>query len=149
MPPTTRKNSPKAVANDEPDLLSGLQDDSPAPVPNDAEEVLDLLDGLSEDNGTPWLPDDDDDPSPDGIQGRVVHVGEISSDYGPEAVPLIELEAADGTVWSIRGYSTVLRNQISKADPKVGDFMAARWFGAKMGKSGREYQNYKVAVKRA
>jgi hypothetical protein len=144
--PNAKQATPKA---DEPDLLSGLKDDGPAVSAPDDEEVYDLLDGLSEDEGTPWIPDDDEDPSPEGIQGRVKFVGEVSSDYGPETCPLIELEAADGTIWSIRGYSTVLRNQITKADPKVGDFMAVRYFGMKVGKGGREYKNYKVAVKRA
>lgn len=144
------KKAAKAAAPkaDEPDLLSGLKDDGPAPVADD-DTVYDLLDGLSEDEGTPWIPDDEDDPSPEGIQGRVKFVGEINSDYGPEMCPIIELEAADGTVWSIRGYSTVLRNQITKADPKVGDFMAVRYFGMKTGRNSREYKNFKVAVKRA
>lgn len=144
----TGKAAPKA---DEPDLLSGLQDDGPAVSAPDDSESFDLLDGLSEDEGIPWIPDDEDDPSPEGIQGRVKFRGEVSSDYGPEMCPLVELEAADGTLWSIRGYSTVLRNQINKADPQVGDFMAARYFGVKTGKgkNAREYKNYKVAVKKA
>jgi hypothetical protein len=157
MPPTARKSTGAAARNagtatpkdDEPDLLSDLKDDGPAPSPVDDDEVLDLLDGLSEDEGTPWIPDDEDDPSPEGIQGRVKFVGEVASDYGPEMCPIIELEAADGVVWSIRGYSTVLRNQITKADPKVGDIMAVRYFGVKTGKNSREYKNYKVAVKHA
>lgn len=148
MPPAKKAAAKAAKAADEPDLLSGLKDDGPAVSAADDDEVFDLLDGLSEDEGTPWIPDDEDDPSPEGIQGRVTYVGEVASDYGPEMCPLITLEAADGTVWSVRGYSTVLRNQISKADPKVGDLMACRFFGVKQGKT-REYKNYKVAVKRA
>jgi hypothetical protein len=140
--------APKATDEAEPDLLAGLQDDGPATGPvQDDETVYDLLDGLSEDEGTPWIPDDDDDPSPEGIQGRVKYVGEIPSDYGPEACPLIELEAADGVIWSVRGYSTALRNQLVKADPKVGDFLAIRYFGTKTSKAGRDYKNYKVAVR--
>lgn len=157
MPPTARKAAPATNAKpgtpkeEEPDLLSDLKDDGPAPVSStpDDDEVYDLLDGLSEDQGTPWIPDDEDEPSPEGIQGRVKYVGEVASDFGPETAPLIELEAADGTVWSIRGYATVLRNQITKADPKVGDIMAVRYFGMKAGKGGRDYKNFKVAVKHA
>lgn len=143
-----KKAAPQA--NAEPDLLAGLQDDGPAAPVNDDDTVYDLLDGLSEDEGTPWIPDDDDNPSPEGVQGRVKYRGEIGSDYGTDPIPLVELESADGTVWSIRGYSTALRNQIIKADPQVGDFMAARFFGVKTGKkSGRDYKNYKVAIKHA
>lgn len=132
----------------EPDLLADLVDDGPAPAANDTDEVYDLLDGLSEDAGTPWVPDADTDPGPEGIQGRVRFVGEIGSDYGPETCPLIEIEDKDGTLWSVRGYSTVLRNQITKADPRVGDLMAVRYFGTKTGKTGRDYKNYKAVVKR-
>lgn len=146
MPPAKKAVAPKG---DEPDLLSDLKDDGPAVPVDDSELVCDLLDGLSEDEGTPWIPDDADDPSPEGIQGRVKYRGEIGSDYGPELIPIIELESADGTVWSVRGYSTVLRNQISKADPQVGDIMACRFFGTKASKAGRDYKNYKVAVKHA
>lgn len=145
--PATNKAAPKA-AESEPDLLSGLADDGPAPTISDDDESFDLLDGLNEDEGTPWIPDDEDNPSPEGIQGRVKYVGEIGSDYGPEMVPIIELEAADGTLWSVRGYSTVLRNQINKAAPAVGDFLAIRFFGEKNSKSGRAYKNYKVAIRK-
>ncbi len=143
MPPKTK------AKNDEPDLLADLKDDGPAPSTQDDDESFDLLDGLSEDEGTPWIPDDEDDPSPEGIQGKVTYRGEIPSDYGPENIPIIEIESADGTKWSIRGYSTVLRNQITKADPQVGDLMAVRFFGTKASKAGRDYKNFKVAVKKA
>lgn len=150
MPPAKKAAAAKRPVDDEPDLLSDLKDDGPpAASTGDDDEVFDLLDGLSEDEGTPWIPDDDDDPSPEGIQGRVKFVGEVSSDYGPETCPLIELDDGNGTVWSIRGYSTVLRNQITKADPRVGDIMAVRYFGVKTGKGGKDYKNFKVAVKHA
>lgn len=129
--------------------MAGLEDDAPAAKVEDPEEVVDLLDGLSEDNGTPWVPADEDDPSPDGIQGRVTFRGVIPSDYGPEECPIVELEASDGTVWSVRGYSTALRNQIEKADPQIGDLMACKYFGLKQSRAGKDYHNYKVVVKRA
>jgi len=133
---------------DEPDLLADLEDDAPTTVVDD-DAVVDLLDGLSEDSGTPWVPDDEDDPSPAGIQGTVTYVGTVPSDYGPEECPLVELEAPDGTTWSVRGYSTVLRNQLNKADPAVGDTIALKYFGVKEGKGGREYKNFKVAIRHA
>ncbi len=142
MPATKKKD-------DEPDLLSGLSDDAPATTAVDDGESYDLLDGLSEDEGTPWIPTDDDDPSPSGVQGKVTFRGELASDYGPDPIPLVEIESADGMKWSIRGYSTVLRNQINKTDPQVGDFFAVRHFGSKTSKSGRDYENYKAAVKKA
>ncbi len=149
MPPRARSTAAKkTTAAAEPDLLADLQDDTPAAPSALDDESFDLLDGLTEDNGTPWIPDDDDDPSPAGIQGTVTFVGTVPSDYGPEECPIVEIEAADGTSWSIRGYSTALRNQINKADPQVGDLLAAKYFGVKESKGGREYKNYKVVVRR-
>lgn len=143
--PAPKKNAsaPSASKAEEPDLLSGLQDEGPAQAADDT-EVFDLLDGLTEDEGTPWKPQDEDEPSPEGIQGRVKYVGVVPSDYGPEECPHWLLEAADGTVWSVRGYSTVLRNQMNKANPKIGDLAACRYFGPKTGRAGREYANYKA-----
>lgn len=138
---TARRTTKKAV--EEPDLLAGL--DEPA-APD--EDDLDLLAGITEDNGTAWMPWDDED-QPVGIQGRVTYVGEVDSDYGDGKVPLLEIEDKAGDLWSIRGYSTALRSQISKIDPQVGDLFAVKYLGEKAGrKSGKDYHNFK-AVKRA
>lgn len=130
------------------DLLSDLRDeDSPTTQPADLQE-FDLLSGLSEDEGTAWIPNDDEDPSPAGIEGRVLYRYAIASDYGPEEIPVVTLKDKTGTVWSIRGYATALRNQINKADPQPGDWMAALFRGAKKSGKGREYLDYGVRVKR-
>lgn len=140
------KSRKPAQVDEEPDLLAGLED---APEVKDEEESEDLLDGISEDNGVAWMPWEEDD-QPKGIQGRVTYIGTVESDYGDNDVPLIELEDKAGDLWSIRGYSTALQSQIKKTDPQVGDLFAIKYLGeVKARKSGKEYHNFKAAVRRA
>jgi hypothetical protein len=148
----TRK-APEPEVEEEPDLLGGL--DEPEAAAEEEDDDLDLLDGITEDNGTAWMPWDDED-QPVGIQGKVTYIGEVDSDYSDDMVPLIELEAKDGTLWSIRGYAQVLANQIKKNQPEVGDFFAVKYLGEKPGKRVDKktkepvnYKNFKAAVKHA
>lgn len=143
--PARARKAPAAKAVEpEVDLLAGMED---ASAPHATDDPLDLLADISEDNGVAWIPSDEDADCPDGIQGRLVYRGSVESDYGND-VPMLEIEQADGEVWSVRAYHTVLRNQIEKADPAVGDTVAIKYFGLKSGK-GDDYHNYKVVVRRA
>lgn len=139
---TAAARKPK-VEETAPDLLAGMEEADPV-----SEEELDLLDGLTESNGTSWMPWEEDD-QPIGVQGIVKFLGTIGSDYGDEDVPLMEVQDAKDAdlLWSIRGYSTVLRNQITKADPQVGDFFAVKYLGEITGKKGKPYHNFKAAVR--
>lgn len=146
-PPSTprgRASTPKPVVEEEEDLLAGLEGDAAATTQTDDDEELDLLDDISEDAGVAWVPATDGD-QPDGIQGRVVNRTVIYADdaYGGGEVPLLEIEEKGGEVWSVRGYHTVLRNQIEKNDPEVGDLVAIKYFGPKTPRSGgKDYENY-------
>lgn len=153
---TATKPAPKAatkpktpvVVDDEEDLLSGLGD-APAAT-QDEDEELDLLDAITEDQGDAWMPADDDE-QPKGIQGKVISVSSVETDqkYGGGSVPLIEIQEKDGHVWSVRGYHLVLRNQLEKADPQVGDTIAIKYLGEKENKKkDNSYQNYGVACPR-
>lgn len=90
----------------------------------------------------------DDDEIPDGIQGHILSVSTVATDqkYGGGDVPYLEIEEKDGHIWSVRGYHTVLRNQIEKHDPQVGDLVALKYLGEKDNKKGdNTYQNYGMA----
>jgi hypothetical protein len=144
---TAKKVAP--IIEDEPDLLADMGGEE---MTEDNDESFDLLDSLHEDSGTAWMPADDDD-QPKGIQGRVTYVTTIEADakYGGGDIPLIQVQdKSDPELeWSVRGYHTVLRNQIEKVDPQVGDFVAIRYFGEKENRKGdNTYHDYKVAVKR-
>jgi len=122
-------------------LLAGI---GGAEVEVDDDEEIDLLDGITEDSGDAWMPADDED-IPAGIQGHVLSLTYIETDqkYGGGEVPMLEIEESDGHVWSVRAYHTVLRNQIEKHDPEVGDLVAVKYLGEKDNKKGdNTYQNY-------
>lgn len=133
-----------AKAEATPNLLAGL-DEPDAPD----EEELSLLDGISEDSGVSWQPQNDDEQVT-GIQGTILYVSSISSDYGEEDLPYLEVQDVNDPelIWSIRGYATVLRNQIKKTNPQVGDFWACKYLGQVPSKKagGKPYYNFKAAV---
>jgi hypothetical protein len=144
---TTKARKPAAKAvEEEPDLLAGLG------TPDEPDEDdLDLLAGISEENGTAWMPWDDDD-QPVGIQGKVTHVSTVRTDpkYGEaEDVPYLEIQDSKDadTIWSIRGYGFVVRNQIERTDPQVGDTFAIKYLGETDSRNGNTYHNVKAAVR--
>jgi hypothetical protein len=141
----SRAAKPKP-AEEEPDLLSGLD----APDEPD-EDDLDLLDGITEDSGTAWMPWDDDD-QPVGIQGKVIHRSTVMTDakYGAvEEVPYLEIQDSKDAdqIWSIRGYGFVVRNQIERTNPQVGDTFAIKYLGETDSRGGNTYHNVKAAVR--
>jgi len=146
------KKAAPAVEVEEDDLLAGLGGDEPAAADELDDEALDLLDGLTEDQGVAWIPADDED-QPRGIQGTVITRDEIATDFkSPDnpsgMVPFLEIQekGADGQIWSVRGYHTVLRNQINKHDPQKGDFVAIKYLGVKENRKGSSsYENYVMA----
>jgi hypothetical protein len=138
---------------EEPDLLAEMEDETAAES-NDDDEDFDLLDDLTEDNGTAWYPWDQDD-QPDGIQGIVKYRSTIPQDLQyvpkgqePEQLPYLEIQDKDDPdmLWAVRGYATVLRSQIERGEPEVGDFIAIKYFGEREGKVN-DYKNFKVVVR--
>lgn len=131
-----------------PDLLAGLQEE-PAQVTG----PTDLLSQITEDDGLAWMPWQDKD-QPDGIQGVITAIASIATDskFGAvRNVPLISLRSEDDTVWTVRGYGTVVENQLNGLlanGLEVGDHFAIRYFGEKTGKGAMPYHNVKaVSVK--
>jgi hypothetical protein len=132
------------------DLLADINNEV-APVDDD--EDFDLLSDLSGSDAVAWMPWDEDD-QPTGIQGRVTHIGTVTQDakYGGDDVPYVEIEAKDGTIWGIRGYATVLKNQMQREIDKglaTGDLFAVAYLGVKENrKKDNEYKNFKVLSKK-
>lgn len=145
-PAATTKKAVAPVEEEEPDLLADIGGGA---VAVDDEE-LDLLDEITEDQGDAWMPADDDE-MPEGIQGKVINVSTVETDqkYGGGSVPLLEIQEKDGHIWSVRGYHTVLRNQIEKNNPQVGDTIAIKYLGTKENKKGdNSYENYGIKCPR-
>lgn len=139
-------------ADDDVDLLADMTDNSSASAADD--ESFDLLSDMTEDGGTPWYPWDDDS-QPDGIQGTVKYVGTVEREakFGGGEAPYIEVQdkADPDTVWAVRGYATVLANQLNRAldsGLKVGDMIAIKYFGEKQNRKGdNTYKNFKVVTR--
>lgn len=123
------------------DLLENLTDDNKT-------ATVDLLADLDEGGAPAWVAKE----AGDGVQGTVVSIGSVKSNYKDENgnfpdCPVITLRKADNSEVRVTAYQSILRKEINEAGVQVGDLFAAKYFGKKVGKSGSEYHHYKVAVR--
>lgn len=154
--PATASRRAKAAApvEEEVDLLAGLSDET-STVDDADDESFDLLSDITEDGGTPWYPWDADD-QPDGIQGRIQYIGTVDREerFGGGEAPYLEIQDKNDAdlIWAVRGYATVLANQLNKAIDQglsVGDMIGIMYFGEKENRKGdNSYKNFKVVVKK-
>lgn len=150
----SRATKKEEVVEEEPDLLAAMNDTSTKSTVEDDED-FDLLSDLTEEEGESWMPWDDED-QPDGIQGKVVSIGEVEREarFGGGAAVFIQVQDRSDPelVWNVRGYATVLSNQLEREIEKglsVGDTIAIKYFGEKENKKGdNTYKNFAVASKR-
>lgn len=153
----TSTNSKSAAANplDEAEALLG--NDGAASNEDDFASADDLLDEVEEDDSEGWVPKEKNQ----GIAGVVVKVGETRSDFAKDGedpmVPTVTLECKDPenpnkTIkWRVIGYGSVLKRELTDANPQVGDIMAVKYFGEKPIKTGKfagkPYKHYGVVVR--
>lgn len=145
-----RQAAKNAASHDDVDLLAGMNDSSSST----AEESFDLLSEMTEDGGTPWYPWDDD-TQPDGIQGTVKYLGTVEREqkFGGGEAPYVEIQDKSNPeqIWAVRGYATVLANQLNRAIDgglAVGDLIAIKYFGEKENRKGdNTYKNFKVVTR--
>lgn len=141
------KSAARRGADDDVDLLADMNDTSSASTKDN--ESFDLLSDMTEDGGTPWYPWDADD-QPEGIQGTVKYIGTVEREakFGGGDAPYVEIQDKDGTVWAVRGYATVLANQLNRAIDtglKNGDLIAVKYMGEKQNRKGdNTYKNFLV-----
>ena len=144
--PAATKAKTSKVAEVEVDLLADM-DTEVSTVDDD--DDFDLLSDMSESDATAWVPWNEDD-QPNAIQGKVVHVGTVTADakYGGADVPYVEIEDSKDseTVWGIRGYSTVLGNQLQREIDnglRNGDILATVYKGETENRKGdNTYKNF-------
>lgn len=140
---------------EEPDLLAAMNDTSAKSTADDDDEDFDLLSDLTEEEGESWMPWDDED-QPDGIQGKVLSIGEVEREarFGGGSAVFIQIQDRTDAerVWNVRGYATVLSNQLEREIEKglsVGDTIAIKYFGEKENKKGdNSYKNFATVSKR-
>ncbi len=139
------------TTQNEADEMFGVQ--TQAVTEDDFADVDDLLDSVEEDDSEGWVPTE----KGEGIAGVVVKVGETRSDFANDGenpmVPTVTIQTRDGSKFRVIGYGSVLKRELTDADPRVGDRIAVKYFGEKPIKKGRfagkPYKHFGVVVKRA
>lgn len=146
--PTTSKTTDEEI-----DLLAGM-DTAVNTTVDDDDDDFDLLSDMSESDAQAWMPWDEED-QPNGIQGKVTHVGTVQQDakYGGDDVPYVEIQDLKDAekVWGIRGYATVLKNQLQREidnDLRNGDILAVVYKGIQQNRKGdNEYKSFQTKSK--
>jgi hypothetical protein len=72
------------------------------------------------------------------IEGRVIRVDERADQDKPDEAPfkIIEIEDRDGTRTSIFANATVLRREVERTQPRVGDWLSVGYLGLQPGRDG-------------
>ena len=93
-----------------------------------------------------WRPDQED---PDTIIGKVVDIQVGTSDYDP--YPLIVIQQDDGSEKAIHGFHTVLKNELLRNKPQIGERIGIKYLGEQETKPGSRFKSfigYRVSVER-
>lgn len=87
-----------------------------------------------------------DDPAV--LVGEVINIDIGSSDYGE--YPIIVVRTSDGDK-SVHAFKTVLRNELMRQRPQIGQRLGIKYLGEQASKPGSKYKsytNYRVEVER-
>lgn len=119
--------------------------------------LLEELENAPEESGGEYTESEQWRPEPgEGIEGVVLETFSFPSKY-PDmktgikpTIPGLVLQVdGDDTPWSVVGLHGVLRQEIEKADPQVGDRIAVIYTGLRKTKDGDgEYNHYRLAIRR-
>lgn len=85
-----------------------------------------------------WMPEPGDK-----IVGTVVELSELESQYG--TYPLLVLATEDGREMAIHAFRTVLKNEVAKKRPQIGDKVGIKYFGQLPDK---DFHGYKLVIER-
>jgi hypothetical protein len=92
-----------------------------------------------------WKPNEGD-----AIEGVVTELATRASEYGPDYT-IITVEDDGGNEWAIHGFHSMLRNEIERKTPQVGDRIAVAYHG--LGESSAPGMSaphkYRLVVERA
>jgi hypothetical protein len=97
-----------------------------------------------------WIAEPDDK-----LVGEIVDLTTTDGGYGeyPIVTVLVEDESTDGGQpiglgdernW--HAFDTVAKNELAKQQPRIGDGIAAKYFGKRPGKDGTEYKAWRIIV---
>jgi len=92
-----------------------------------------------------WQPKEGD---PTKIVGELVAFDEGIGDWGPYPV-LTLVEPGATTGWKVFGFGSVLKNEIERQQPRIGDQVGIKYVGLQQPKGkGKPYELFRVVVER-
>lgn len=107
---------------------------------------MSLEDRLEQGNAPAWRPDQED---ADLLVGKVIDIDRVDGDYDP--YPVLTVEKEDGTQVAVHGMHTVLKNELLRLKPNIGERIGIKFLGeqeAKPGSRFKSYIGYRVRVDR-
>jgi len=78
--------------------------------------------------------------------GVITEVDERESDFGNGRYPVITVASDDGREVALHGFHTVLKGELAKKRPAVGDRIGVAYFGRSGGE--RPYERYRLIVEK-
>jgi hypothetical protein len=76
--------------------------------------------------------------------GTVVDLSTRESEYSPDPYPIIHVATERGEELCVHGFHTVLKSELEKLQPRIGDRIGIAYHG----RSDRGYERYRVIVER-
>jgi hypothetical protein len=92
---------------------------------------------VGDDFATGWRP-----KAGDRIEGRITSIDVRHGEYEP--YPIITIVDEGGEPVAVHAFHDVLRNELAKLQPEVGDRLVVVYRGQKEGRSGSRYHSYAV-----
>lgn len=99
---------------------------------------------LEQGNAPAWRPDKED---ADLLVGEVISIDRGQSEYEPYPILTIARES-DGTELAVHGFHSVLKNELMKQQPQVGERIGIKYLG-EITTGQRPYIGYRVKVDRS
>lgn len=99
---------------------------------------MSLEDRLEQGLAAAWRPDQDD---PHTLIGEVVEITIGTTDYG--RYPIIVVRKEDGEEKAVHVFHSVLRNEVEKYRPNIGEKIGIKYLGDVATKPGSKYKSYK------
>lgn len=101
-----------------------------------SDDIFDDLDSQLDAVTEAWRPEPGEK-----LVGRVVELSEILGQYG--VYPLVVLRTKDGSERAVHCFHSVIKAEIGRQKPAVGDMIAIKFLGKI---DGKDYESYKVRV---
>jgi hypothetical protein len=108
--------------------------------------MSDIADRLDRDLPAAWRPDKDDS---DKLVGKIISIDRGTGEYDP--YPLLVIEQDDGEEKAVHAFHTVLKNELLRLKPQIGERIGIKFLGEQKTKPGSKFSSfigYRVTVDR-